>query len=93
MFGPLQRDRYAELIDRAVLLIAQNPKRPGSVSQDDLGPDLRSFPVSRAAARDGAASHILYYRVELMHDGNPGIVVIRILHNHMDPGRHIPDDS
>ena len=93
MFGPLQRDRYAEMIDRAVLLISQNPERPGSASQDDLAAGLRSFPVSRAAARGGAASHVLFYRVESMHDGNPGIVVIRILHNHMDPGRHISGDS
>jgi len=93
MFGPLQRDRYAELIDRAVALIAQDPVRPGSVSQDDVAAGLRSCPVSRAAAREGAASHILYYRTEPMHDGNPGIVVIRILHNHMDPSRHLDGDS
>jgi toxin ParE1/3/4 len=93
MFGPLQRDRYAELIDRAVQLIAQSPEHRGSASRDDLAAGLRSFPVSRAAARQGAASHILYYRIEPMHDGNPGIAIIRILHNHMDPGRHIDGDS
>ena len=89
MFGPLQRDRYAELIDRAVLLIAQDPQRVGSSACDDLRAGLRSFPIARAAGRDGAASHVLYYEMGTMHDGGPGIVVMRILHNHMDPGRHV----
>jgi toxin ParE1/3/4 len=90
MFGPLQRDRYGELIDRAVLLVAQDPRHPGSVARDYLSVGLRSFPVSHAAERAGAAAHVLYYRSEKMRDGNPGIVVIRILHNHMDAGRHLP---
>jgi toxin ParE1/3/4 len=93
MFGPLQRDRYGELIDRAVLLVAQDPRRPGSAARDDLAAGVRSFPVSGAAGRAGAAAHVLYYRNEVMRDGNHGVVVIRILHNHMDPGRHIPEGS
>ncbi|WP_379956170.1 type II toxin-antitoxin system RelE/ParE family toxin [Dongia sedimenti] len=93
MFGPLQRDRYGELIDRAVLLVAQDPQRLGSASRDDLAPDLRSFAVSHAAGRAGAAAHVVYYRREAMRDGSPGIVVIRILHSHMDAGRHFPEGS
>jgi toxin ParE1/3/4 len=89
MFGPRQRDRYAELIDRAVSLIAQDPQFTGSISRDDLNPGLRSFPVSRAAVRKGAALRVLSYRTGLMHDGSPGTVVIRILHDRMDPERHI----
>jgi toxin ParE1/3/4 len=92
MFGPLQRDRYGELIDRAVQLVAQDPQRVGSTPCDNLSDGLRSFPVTRAAGRAGAASHVLYYEMGMMQDGNPGIVVIRILHNHMDPERHITRD-
>jgi toxin ParE1/3/4 len=91
MFGPRQRDRYAELVERAVILAAQDPQRSGSTARDDLSIGLRSFPVSLAAARHGAAAHVLYYEIGVMHDGNPGIVVIRILHHHMDPRRHISD--
>jgi toxin ParE1/3/4 len=90
MFGPLQRDRYAELIDRAVLLIARDPQCLGSTARDDLRAGLRSYPIARAAGRTGAASHILYYEMGTMRDGSPGIVAMRILHDHMDPGRHIP---
>lgn len=93
MFGPLQRDRYGELIDRAVLLVAQDPRCLGSASRDDLAPGLRSFAVSRAAGRASAAVHVLYYRSEAMRDGNPGIVVIRILHDRMDASQHIPEGS
>jgi toxin ParE1/3/4 len=89
MFGPLQRRRYAELIDRAVLLVAQDPKRLGSTPRDDVSAGLRSFPITRAVGRAGAASHVLYYESGTMHDGSPGIVVIRILHDRMDPERHI----
>jgi toxin ParE1/3/4 len=89
MFGRLQSSRYAELIDRAVLLVAQSPQRLGSTPRDDLSAGLRSFPITRAAGRQGAASHVLYYESGTMHDGSPGIVVIRILHDRMEPERHI----
>jgi toxin ParE1/3/4 len=57
--------------------------------RDDLSTGLRSFPITRAAGRAGAASHVLYYERETMHEGKSGIVVIRILHDRMDPERHI----
>jgi toxin ParE1/3/4 len=88
MFGPLQRDRYADLVARAIDLVARDPQRVGSTSRDDLMPGPRSFPVSRAAPRQGAASHVLYYELGVMRDGSSGIVVLRVLHHHMDPRRH-----
>ncbi len=89
MFGPLQRGRYAVLLDRAAGLVADDPERPGSRPRDDLGPGIRSFHVELAAPRRGAASHILYYLAARLEDDAEGIVIARVLHKGMDPARHM----
>jgi toxin ParE1/3/4 len=93
-FGAQQRNRYAELIDKAAAMLADDPARPGSRSRDDLAPGVRSFPVERAARRRGAATHVLFYIVERHDpDGGADILVLRVLHERMDPTRHLDPDS
>jgi toxin ParE1/3/4 len=58
-FGPLQRAGYADIIGKAVRMVAEDPERPGSRRRDDLSPGLRSFHLEIAARRRGAASHVL----------------------------------
>ncbi len=91
VFGPLQRARYAALLDRAVELVVETPERPGSRRRDDLGPGIRSFQVELAARRRGAASHILYYMLTRVEDGSDGIVIARVLHKSMEPARHLTE--
>ena len=88
-FGTAQRRRYESLIAQAAVLIAQDPQRGGSKARDDIRPGLRSFRVERASGRRGAASHVLFYLVGTFDDGVPGITIVRILHDRMDPERHI----
>jgi toxin ParE1/3/4 len=89
MFGPVQRARYADLVGRAADLVAAEPERPGSLRRADLGPGIRSFHVELAARRRGAASHILYYLRAQLEDDTEGIVIARVLHKSMEPGRHL----
>jgi len=91
-FGALQRRRYGRLMEAAAELISADPNRPGSRSRDDLAPGVRSFPVERAARRRGAASHVLYYAPGMHDDGRDGVIILRVLHERMDPTRHIVDD-
>lgn len=90
-FGPHQRDRYAELLEEAAGSVARNPFRPGSLARDSLAPGVRSFHISLSASRRGAASHILFYAVEPETGGTSRIVILRVLHERMDPERHLID--
>lgn len=90
-FGPRQRERYALLIKKAVEWVAEESGRPGSYSREDVFPGVRSFHMEIAARRRGAASHIVYYAQGDMADGCRGIVILRILHERMDPTLHLSE--
>ncbi|MGH7034912.1 MAG: type II toxin-antitoxin system RelE/ParE family toxin [Stellaceae bacterium] len=84
-FGPVQFEAYWRLIDKAGQMVGKNPTRPGSRTRDDLGQGIRSFHIEVAAARSGAASHILYYVPGFLEDGSPGAVILRVLWEGMEP--------
>lgn len=88
-FGPLQRRRYGELMEVAAEMTAANPNRPGSRSREDLASGLRSFSVERASRRRGAAAHVLYYVQATLDAGHEGVIILRVLHERMDPARHL----
>lgn len=89
LFGPHQRETYAHLIKEAVERLAEEPERPGSRLREELCPGVRSFHIEIAARRRGAASHIVYYARGPMSDGRDGIVILRVLHERMDPVLHL----
>ena len=88
-FGPVQTEAYSKLLDKAVEMVAHSPLRPGSRARDELGEGVRSFHVEIAAARRGAASHILFYAVGAMEDGSTGAIILRVLWEGMEPGPHV----
>jgi plasmid stabilization system protein ParE len=50
--------------------------------------------VQRAVRRRGTAAHVLFYLVERQHaDSNADILILRVLHERMDPTRHIIDNE
>lgn len=87
-FGQSQRQLYAELIDRAAALVAADPLHRGSRPREELAPGLRSFHIERAARRRGAAAHVLYYVQGTLNGGRDGVIILRVLHERMDPARH-----
>ncbi len=88
-FGRRQRLRYAELIDRAAEMIAEDPMQPGSRQRGEVAPGVRSFHVELAGRSRGAAAHVLYYIEQQQDDGNADVLILRVLHERMDPIRHI----
>jgi toxin ParE1/3/4 len=65
------------------------PEQPSSRPREELGDGIRSLHVRVAASRRSSAAHIVYYLRGRLDDGTEGIIVARILHEHMDPFRHI----
>jgi toxin ParE1/3/4 len=91
-FGPLQQERYAALLHAAIARVAEEPRCIGSKARDDIVDGLRSFHLGLAASRQGAASHVLFYEQRTAPDGESLVVILRILHDHMDPDLHIDHD-
>lgn len=90
-FGAEQAMRYAALIEHGLALLAKDPHRPASRSGDELRPGVRSLHLSRAAARRHAASHVLYYHIAARADGAQDVVILRVLHERMEPLKRLVD--
>ena len=92
-FGTRQRQIYKELIARGVKMIAAEPRGASSWDRGNVLPGLRAFHLERAAGRCGAAAHTLYYAVEPLSDGSLQVVILRLLHESMEPNLHIARTS
>jgi len=88
-FGARQRAVYKRLIAKAVKTVADEPKRGGSWDSGAIVPGLRAFHLEHAAGKRGAAAHTLYYAVEVLADASPRVVILRLLHETMEPQLHI----
>lgn len=92
-FGEIIRQRYEELLITGLRDIASDPERAGSLSRTELGEAVRSYHLrhSRERARMlhgfvRRPRHLLLYRAIA-----PGLIGIgRVLHDAMEPGRHLP---
>ncbi len=93
LFGTRQRAVYKRLISKSVTMIADEPARGGSWDRSGIVPGLRAFHLEHAAGRSGAASHALYYAVEHLADGSQRVVILRLLHEVMEPKLHIARTS
>jgi toxin ParE1/3/4 len=92
--GIESRRRYAAILAAAMRKVAANPDGPTTRSRAELAPGLRSFHVQHAHVYDPNARvrrpvHILYYRVI----ASDLIEIIRVLHERMDPIRHLHEFS
>lgn len=92
-FGGRQREIYRRLIAKGIEMVAVEPARGGSWDRGGVVPGLRAFHLENAAGRRGAASHTLYYAVERSPAGSPRVVILRLLHESMEPGFHIARTS
>jgi toxin ParE1/3/4 len=89
-FGPRQRLAYAGLLERAAELIAEQPRRPGSRDRGILAAGLRSLHVELAATRRGAGVHCIYYTDDSAKAPRVYVIILRVLHERMDPALHLP---
>ncbi len=87
-FGIAQFHKYQSLLDRAIAGVAEIPFRPGSNARPELGERYRSWHIQLTGKRREAAAHIVFYHC-LTDDPGTDIVVLRILHERMDPELHL----
>jgi toxin ParE1/3/4 len=91
-WGADARRRYAVTLATAMRKVANDPLGATTRERSDIRPDIRSFHI-RHAGTTGAGERvsrpvrILYYRVI-----EPGLIeIVRVLHDRMDPARHLVD--
>ena len=77
------------LLERAAGLIAEDSRRPGSRDRSTLAAGLRLFHVELAASRRGAAVHCIYYIKAGAQSSGETVVILRVLHERMDPALHL----
>jgi len=88
------RRRYAAVLAAAMRMVSAEPKARTSRDRDDLLPGVRSFHLRGARTADASLQvsrpvHIVYYRAA----GPDLIEIVRVLHERMDPNRHISSDQ
>jgi toxin ParE1/3/4 len=91
-WGTEGRQRYAAVLAAAMRQVATEPDGPLTRKRPDLRSGIRSFHVryarrSAEAAKVRRPVHVLYYRVA----GEGVIEIIRVLHERMDPSRHLDE--
>lgn len=86
-FGTHQLDVYARIIARGLSMVGDDPMRVGSIDHAEIAPGVRLFHLELAAGRRGGAAHCVYYKVGRMSSDATGTIILRILHESMEP-RH-----
>lgn len=81
-FGARQSRVYGETLVDAFGALANGPEVVGSKARDDIVTGFRTLHVARSGRR---GSHFLLYRAT----ANQTIEIVRILHERMDPHRHV----
>jgi toxin ParE1/3/4 len=91
-YGAEGRQRYATVLAAAMRQLAAEPDGPLTRKRPDLRSGIRSFHVRHARrSAEGAGVkrpvHVLYYRVAPV-----GVIeIVRVLHERMDPSRHLDE--
>lgn len=90
-FGAAAADRYATLIQQALIDLGGDPFRPGARQRSELPKDIYTYHL--AGSRDRvhgdrvkAPRHFVLYRVLFTR-----VEVLRILHDSRDLERHLPE--
>ena len=93
-FGSAARSRYERLIVSALIDVATDPARPGSLARPEWGSDVRSWHLrgsrDRGKGPNGLVQrprHFLIYRPV-----DAALIAIgRVLHDSMELGRHLQE--
>jgi toxin ParE1/3/4 len=87
-WGREGRSRYQALLAAAMRTIASDPEGPLTRDRAEILPGIRSLHTRHAHGRHGVSHpvHVVFYR----HAPSGAIEVVRVLHERMEPSRHLP---
>jgi toxin ParE1/3/4 len=95
-FGEKVRRRYEALLTRAIMDVAENPERTGSRARPEIAVAARTYHLrhSRDRVRKSVGTihhprHILVCRIVEVDL----VDIVLVLHDGMDPKRHLPDEG
>lgn len=88
-FGTTQARVYADTLGRATDALKAGPHVAGARVRNDLGEGIMALHVARQGRR---GRHLVFYRIGSPAEP-PMIDVLRILHDSMDPTRHLAHDA
>ncbi len=90
-YGLNQAEAYDTLLWQALEYIEEDPSRPTSRLEPELGPHVRSYHIALSKKRSGThigkPRHLVLYTLEFENE----IFVMRILKDNMDAPRHLGD--
>jgi toxin ParE1/3/4 len=89
-WGPEARRRYAATIAAAMRKVADNPEGPATKARTELLTGVRSIHLRHVRTQNVDEKvrhpvHVLYYRAI----GPDLVEIVRVLHERMEPRRHI----
>jgi toxin ParE1/3/4 len=89
MFGDGQVREYARIIALGIERIAENPQRAASVNAGWIREGARLYHLEHAAGRRRGAAHVLFYKLAKGAADEDEVVVLRVLHERMQPKRRL----
>ena len=81
-FGESKRQEYRDLIRKALVALAENPK--AGKRHPEIHPDAWTYHIARHGQR---ARHLFIYRI-----GKDYVEIARFLHDAMELERHLPEN-
>lgn len=88
-FGSAQESAYRRLLQDALKALKAGPNIIGARQRQEIGPGYRTLHIGRGRGR---ARHFILFRV-VRPEEDRVIRVVRILHDAMDPERHISEEE
>ena len=79
-WGDAQAQAYVALIERAILVLAGDPRR--GKPREDIRPGLLAYPIRQRGRR---ARHVLIYRLT----ASDTVEIVRVLHDAMNFDEHV----
>ena len=89
LFGEGQVREYARIIALGIDKVAENPLRPASVDASWIRQGVRLYHLEHAAGRRHGAAHPLFYNIARVCGEEDELVVLRVLHERMQPKRRL----
>ena len=89
LFGSHQVQIHSRIISDGINMVADAPYRPATTAREDIRNGIRSLHLELVSKRRHSASHLIYFKEVQDAKGEKEIVIIGVLHEHMETRRRL----